>query len=81
MRCSTPADAPPVKNSRQSTARSKRKSRSSTEKFILPQAAHHAHKAYAGSGMLSAAQDYQEGGMQLPYTIEVAAKRIGIPTA
>jgi len=43
------------------------------ETVILPQATHEAHKAYAGSGMLSAAQDYEEGGMQLPYTIEAAA--------
>jgi butyryl-CoA dehydrogenase len=43
------------------------------EKVILPQATHDAHKAYAESGMLSAAQDYDEGGMQLPYTIEAAA--------
>jgi butyryl-CoA dehydrogenase len=43
------------------------------EKVILPQATHEAHKAYAESGMLSAAQDYDEGGMQLPYTIEAAA--------
>ena len=42
-------------------------------KVILPQATHDAHKAYAESGMLSAAQDYEEGGMQLPYTIEAAA--------
>jgi butyryl-CoA dehydrogenase len=43
------------------------------EKVILPQATHDAHKAYAASGMLSAAQDYEVGGMQLPYTIEAAA--------
>ena len=43
------------------------------EKVILPQATHDAHRAYAASGMLSAAQDYEEGGMQLPYTIEAAA--------
>jgi alkylation response protein AidB-like acyl-CoA dehydrogenase len=43
------------------------------EKVILPQATHDACKAYAASGMLSAAQDYDEGGMQLPYTIEAAA--------
>jgi butyryl-CoA dehydrogenase len=43
------------------------------ETVILPQATHDAHKAYAASGMLSAAQDYDEGGMQLPYTIEAAA--------
>ncbi len=43
------------------------------EKVILPQATHEAHKAYAGSGMLSAAQDYGIGGMQLPYTVEAAA--------
>jgi alkylation response protein AidB-like acyl-CoA dehydrogenase len=39
----------------------------------LPQATHDAHKAYAASGMLSAAQDFEIGGMQLPYTIEAAA--------
>jgi len=43
------------------------------EKVILPQATHDAYKAYAGSGMLSAAQDYEVGGMQLPYTVEAAA--------
>ncbi len=43
------------------------------EKVILPQATHEACKAYAESGMLSAAQDYEIGGMQLPYTVEAAA--------
>ncbi len=43
------------------------------EKVILPQATHEAHKAYADSGMLSAAQDHEIGGMQLPYTVEAAA--------
>jgi alkylation response protein AidB-like acyl-CoA dehydrogenase len=43
------------------------------EKVILPKATHEAHDAYVASGMLSAAQDYEEGGMQLPYTIEAAA--------
>ncbi|MFT6589543.1 MAG: alkylation response protein AidB-like acyl-CoA dehydrogenase [Rhodoferax sp.] len=43
------------------------------EKVTLPQATHDAHKAYAASGMLSAAQDFEIGGMQLPYTIEAAA--------
>ena len=43
------------------------------EKVILPQATHDAQKAYAESGMLSAAQDYDMGGMQLPYTVEAAA--------
>jgi alkylation response protein AidB-like acyl-CoA dehydrogenase len=38
------------------------------EKVILPKATHEAYKAYAESGMLSAAQDYAVGGMQLPYT-------------
>ncbi len=42
-------------------------------KVVLPQATHEAHKAYVASGMVSAAQDYEEGGMQLPYTIEAAA--------
>jgi butyryl-CoA dehydrogenase len=43
------------------------------ERVILPQATHDAHHAYADSGMLSAAQDYDIGGMQLPYTVESAA--------
>ena len=43
------------------------------EKVILPQATHEAWKAYGESGMLSAAQDYEIGGMQLPYTVEAAA--------
>jgi butyryl-CoA dehydrogenase len=43
------------------------------EKVILPQCTYDAQKAYAASGMLSAAQDYDIGGMQLPYTVEAAA--------
>jgi alkylation response protein AidB-like acyl-CoA dehydrogenase len=43
------------------------------EKVILPKATHEAHEAYVGSGMLSAAQDYEIGGMQLPFTVEAAA--------
>ncbi|MBA2675980.1 acyl-CoA dehydrogenase [Ramlibacter sp.] len=43
------------------------------EKVILPKATHDAHRAYVDFGMVSAAQDYDEGGMQLPYTIEAAA--------
>ena len=43
------------------------------EKVILPQATHEAAKAYAESGMLSAAQDFEMGGMQLPYSVEAAA--------
>ena len=43
------------------------------DKVILPQATHDAQKAYAASGMLSASQDYDIGGMQLPYTMEAAA--------
>jgi alkylation response protein AidB-like acyl-CoA dehydrogenase len=43
------------------------------EKVILPAATKEAWKAYAQSGMLSAAQDYDIGGMQLPYTVEAAA--------
>jgi butyryl-CoA dehydrogenase len=42
-------------------------------RVVLPQATHEACKAYAESGMLSAAQDYDIGGMQLPYTVEAAA--------
>jgi butyryl-CoA dehydrogenase len=43
------------------------------EQVHLPQATHDAWKAYAESGMLSAAQAYEIGGMQLPYTVEAAA--------
>ena len=43
------------------------------EKVILPQATQDAWDAYAASGMLSAAQDHDIGGMQLPYTVEAAA--------
>jgi len=43
------------------------------ERVILPQATHDAHAAFAASGMLSAAQDYEIGGMQLPYTVQAAA--------
>ena len=43
------------------------------EKVVLPQATHDAHKAFVESGMLSAAQDYDIGGMQLPYTLQAAA--------
>ncbi len=43
------------------------------EKVILPQATQDAAKAYAESGMLSASQDFEMGGMQLPYSVEAAA--------
>ena len=43
------------------------------QRVTLPQATHDAHRAYAESGMLSAAQDHAIGGMQLPYTVEAAA--------
>jgi len=46
------------------------------EKVILPQATHDAFAAYACSGMLAAAQDYELGGMQLPYTVEASANAI-----
>ncbi len=42
-------------------------------RVILPQATFEAQRAYAESGMLSAAQDFEMGGMQLPYTVEAAA--------
>jgi len=47
-----------------------------TLRVVLPQATHEAWAAYAESGMLSAAQDYAIGGMQLPYTVEAAAHSI-----
>ena len=43
------------------------------ERVVLPQATHDAWAAYAESGMLAAAQDYELGGMQLPYAVEAAA--------
>ena len=42
-------------------------------RVVLPQATHAARAAYAESGMLAAAQDYEHGGMQLPYLVEAAA--------
>jgi alkylation response protein AidB-like acyl-CoA dehydrogenase len=46
------------------------------EKVILPRASHDAWNAYVGTGLLSAAQDYDIGGMQLPYLIEAPANAI-----
>src|SRR6476661_3971402 len=43
------------------------------EQVVLPAATKAAWQAYADSGMLSAAQDYDVGGMQLPYVVEAAA--------
>ncbi|MFZ9179766.1 MAG: acyl-CoA dehydrogenase family protein, partial [Limnohabitans sp.] len=43
------------------------------ERVILPAATQAAHDAYVASGMLSAAQDHDIGGMQLPFTVESAA--------
>ncbi len=42
-------------------------------RVVLPRATHAAREAYAESGMLAAAQDYEHGGMQLPYLVEAAA--------
>ena len=42
-------------------------------RVVLPQATADAYRAYAESGMLSAAQTYALGGMQLPYVVEAAA--------
>jgi alkylation response protein AidB-like acyl-CoA dehydrogenase len=43
------------------------------ERVHLPQATHAALAAYVESGMLAAAQSYDDGGMQLPCVIEMAA--------
>jgi alkylation response protein AidB-like acyl-CoA dehydrogenase len=43
------------------------------EKVHLPKQTHEAMAAYVASGMLSAAQDYAIGGMQLPCVVEMAA--------
>ncbi len=40
---------------------------------VLPQCSHDAARAYVESGMLAAAQDYELGGMQLPYVVDLAA--------
>ncbi len=42
-------------------------------RVVLPQATHDAWQAYAGSGMLAAAQSEDWGGMNLPYVVEAAA--------
>ncbi|HEY8907893.1 MAG TPA: acyl-CoA dehydrogenase family protein, partial [Rhodoferax sp.] len=42
-------------------------------RVVLPQATADAYRAYADSGMLSASQSYELGGMQLPYVVEAAA--------
>ncbi|HEY4079421.1 MAG TPA: acyl-CoA dehydrogenase [Burkholderiaceae bacterium] len=42
------------------------------ERVHLPRATHEATAAYAQSGMLAAAQDYEAGGMQLPCAVEMA---------
>ncbi len=43
------------------------------DRVVLPEATYLAHKAYAESGMLSATQSFESGGMQLPCTMEAAA--------
>jgi len=43
------------------------------ERVHLPQASFDAGRAYAESGMLAAAQDYEIGGMQLPCVVQMAA--------
>ena len=43
------------------------------ERVHLPESSHAAARAYAQSGMLAAAQDYEIGGMQLPCVVEMAA--------
>ncbi|RZT91417.1 butyryl-CoA dehydrogenase [Rivibacter subsaxonicus] len=42
------------------------------ERVTLPRATHEALAAYVQSGMLAAAQDHEQGGMQLPCTVEMA---------
>jgi butyryl-CoA dehydrogenase len=43
------------------------------ERVHLPAATHEAALAYAASGLLAASQNYDDGGMQLPYVVEMAA--------
>ena len=42
-------------------------------KVVLPAATQDAWNAYAATGMMAASQDFDAGGMQLPYSVEVAA--------
>jgi butyryl-CoA dehydrogenase len=44
------------------------------QRVHLPRATHEALAAYVESGMLAAAEDHDIGGMQLPCTIEMAAR-------
>lgn len=43
------------------------------ERVILPDAVGEAFRAYADSGLLAAGHDTEEGGLQLPYLVDVAA--------
>jgi len=43
------------------------------EKVVLPACSHDAAHALVDAGMLAAGQDYELGGMQLPYVVEMAA--------
>ncbi|MEQ1683555.1 MAG: acyl-CoA dehydrogenase [Burkholderiaceae bacterium] len=43
------------------------------DRVHLPRASHDAAAAYAETGMLAAAQDYEIGGMQLPCVVQMAA--------
>ena len=66
-RCSTPASASRARSSRPSTAwPTPQEPHFDGERVHLPEATHAAMAAYAESGMLAAAQDYDVGGMQLP---------------
>jgi hypothetical protein len=74
MPCSTPASASRARSTRRSTARWMCRSRISTASASrCRRPRKDAYDAYAASGMLSAAQDYDIGGMQLPYTVDAAA--------
>ncbi|MFY8192038.1 MAG: acyl-CoA dehydrogenase family protein, partial [Limnohabitans sp.] len=42
-------------------------------RVVLPESTRDAHQAYVDSGMLSASQSHDIGGMQLPFTVEAAA--------
>ena len=46
------------------------------ERVVLPECAYEAARAYVGSGMLAASQDYDAGGMQLPSVVETAANTL-----
>src|SRR5512144_185419 len=51
------------------------------DSVVLPGLAYDAARAYVESGMLAAAQDYSQDGMQLPCVVEMAANAFFVKAA